>query len=283
MTRFPPEQHGLSYGHPMSDGGTTAGVFDGRAGAWASWQTSPWGRLRYAVVRETTARALSALPGPLRVIDVGGGDGADSLPLAGDGHDVTVLDVAPELLAQAQEAAASRGVAVRVVRADLDDLVPGAGDLSLGTFDVVLCHNVLQYRADVPATVRFLASLARPGGVVSVMAPNPAMDVLSAAVRRLDPVRARAVLDSPTVHGETFDHPMRRLEADEVEGPLAAAGCTVEHRFGIRCLMDLIADDERKSEPDFYARLLELELLLCEREPYRRTARFWQLTARRDG
>jgi S-adenosylmethionine-dependent methyltransferase len=45
--------------------------------------------------------------------------------------------------------------------------------------------------------------------------------------------------------------------------------------------MDLIADDERKSEPDFYAQLLELELLLCEREPYWRTARFWQLTARR--
>jgi S-adenosylmethionine-dependent methyltransferase len=268
----------------MTDGGEAPGVFGGRAGQWASWQTSPWGRLRYAVVRETTARAMATLSGPLRVIDVGGGDGADCLPLAAEGHDVTVLDVAPELLAQARRAAEERGLAgVRTVLADLDDLVRGAGEPSLGTFDVVLCHNVLQYRADVPATVRFLASLARPGGVVSVMAPNPAMDVLSAAVRRLDPVRARAVLDSPTVHGETFDHPMRRLEADEVERSLAAAGCTVDHRFGIRCLMDLIADDERKSEPDFYARLLELELLLCEREPYWRTARFWQLTARRDG
>jgi S-adenosylmethionine-dependent methyltransferase len=44
--------------------------------------------------------------------------------------------------------------------------------------------------------------------------------------------------------------------------------------------MDLIADDERKADPDFFERLLELELLLCEREPYWRTARFWQLTAR---
>lgn len=108
------------------------------------------------------------------------------------------------------------------------------------------------------------------------------MDVLSAAIRRLDPARARAVLDSPTVHGETFDHPMRRLEAEEVERSLEAAGCTVERRFGVRCLIDLIADDERKADPRFYDELLELELLLCEREPYWRTARFWQLTARRD-
>jgi len=232
-------------------------------------------------VRETTARAIASLPGRLRVLDVGGGDGADSLPLAEDGHDVTVLDFAPELLAQAQRAAETRGVAdrVQVVRADLDDLAPG--DQLLGTFDVVLCHNVLHYRADVPATVRFLASLARPGGVLSVMAPNPAMDVLSAAVRRQDPVRALAVLDSPTVHSETFDHPMRRLEAAEVEQALADAGCALEHRFGIRCVMDLIADDERKSDAGFYGQLLDLELQLCEREPYWRTARFWQLTARR--
>jgi S-adenosylmethionine-dependent methyltransferase len=264
----------------MTDGGATAGVFDGRTGEWASWQASPWGRLRYAVVRETTARAIAALPGPLRVIDVGGGDGADSLPLAGDGHDVTVLDFAPELLARAEEAARHRGVAerVQVVRADLDDLV--AGGSPLGTFDAVLCHNVLHYRSDVPATVRFLATLVRPGGVLSVMAPNPAMDVLSAAVRRQDPGGALAVLDSPTVHSQTFDHPMRRLEPGEVEQALADAGCTVEHRFGIRCVMDLVADDERKSEPAFYEQLLDLELRLCEREPYWRTARFWQLTAR---
>ena len=271
----------------MSEGGAASGVFDGRAGEWASWQASPWGRLRYAVAQETTTRALAGLPGPLRVLDVGGGDGADSLPLAAQGHEVTVLDFAPELLAQARRAAETHGVAdrVRVVQADLDDLErdTGVGAVPLGAFDVVLCHNVLHYRADVPATVRFLAALARRGGIVSVMAPNPAMDVLSVAIRRTDPVRAHAVLDSPTVHSETFDHPMRRLGAAEVERSLGEAGCTVEHRFGIRCLMDLIADDGIKSDAGFYAHLLDLELALCEREPYWRTGRFWQLTARRDG
>lgn len=262
-----------------------AEVFGDRADAWSSWQASPWGRLRYDVVRHTTALALADLPDRLRVLDVGGGDGADSVPLAEAGHEVTVLDFTPELLQRAARAAASAGAAdrVRTVCADLDSLVgdDDAAAASLGGFDVVLCHNVLHYRADVPAVVRFLSRAVRPGGVVSVMAPNPAMDVLAAAVRRLDPATAGQVLDSPTVRSETFDHEMRRLEVAEVAEALSDAGCVVQHRFGIRCVMDLIADDERKAEPEFYAGLLELELRLCEREPFWRTARFWQLTARR--
>lgn len=52
-------------------------------------------------------------------------------------------------------------------------------------------------------------------------------------------------------------------------------------RFGIRCVTDYIADDARKHDPDFYADLEQLELALCDREPFLRTARMWQLIGRR--
>ncbi|WP_432572606.1 methyltransferase domain-containing protein [Kineococcus sp. SYSU DK005] len=262
-----------------------ADVFDGRAAAWASWQGEPWGRLRYELVAHTLTRALAHRAGRLRVIDVGGGDGADSLPLARAGHEVLVLDHAAELLQAADEAAAAAGLSqsVRTICADLDDLdrvrLDGAG--LAGAFDVVLCHNVVHYRADLEGTLTQLVRLLRAAGVISVMAPNPAMDVLAAAVRRTDPREALAVLDAETVHGRTFDHPMRRVEAATVEAALQRAGCEVEHRFGIRCVMDLIVDDELKRDPGFYDRMRELEVALCEREPYWRSARFWQLTARR--
>ena len=266
-------------------GSSTTDVFDGRTDQWAAWQAEPWGRMRYALVAHTTGRALAGLPGPLRVVDVGGGDGADSLPLARAGHDVTVLDFSEPLLRAARAAAdaAGTGHRVRTLCADLDDLptLHVDGRPLTGSFDVVLCHNVVHYRSDVGATVTDLVGLLRPGGVVSVMAPNPAMDVLAAAVRRADVEAALDVLDAATVHSRTFDHPMRRVEAATVEAALVAAGCVVEHFFGIRCVMDLIADDDLKRDPVFSERLERLELALCEREPYRRTARFWQLTARR--
>jgi SAM-dependent methyltransferase len=159
--------------------GPGADVFGDRSDASTTWQGSPWGRLRYSIAHRTTARAVADLPGPLRVLDVGGGDGADSLPLA-EGHQVTVLDFAPELLERAVQAAVAEGVAdrVRTVCADLDGFLSNdhADALAPTAFDVVLCHNVLHYRADVPATVRLLVGRVRPGGVVSVMAPNPVMD-----------------------------------------------------------------------------------------------------------
>lgn len=266
-------------------GGSAAGVFDARPDQWAAWQAEPWGRLRYAIAAQTTQRALARLPPPLSIIDVGGGDGADSLPLAQAGHDVTVLDFSEPLLQAAHSLAQAAGVGERVhtLCADLDELalLQIDGHPARGLFDAVLCHNIVHYRTDIVGTIADLVSLLRPGGVISVMAPNPAMDVLAAAVRGTDIEAALRVLDAETVHGQTFDHPMRRVELASVETALHAAGCVVERRFGIRCVMDLIVNDDLKRDHGFYQRLEQLELALCEREPFWRTARFWQLTARR--
>lgn len=257
-----------------------ADVFDDHLQAWRDWQQAPWGRLRYRVVEATLARVCDVLGGgPLRVLDVGGGDGGDALPLAQMGHEVTVLDYSKPLLDLASSAAETLGVAdrLRTIRVNLDDMA-AAG---LNEFHLVLCHNVLQYRDDVTATVATLASAAASGGVVSLMAPNPAAEVLAAAVRREALSEAFDLLDAPTVHTSTFDHAVRRIDVSEGLEALAAADCEVIARFGIRCVTDFIADDARKSEPVFYADLEQLELALCDREPFIRTARMWQLVGRK--
>lgn len=265
----------------MRSGDTAAGTFDAHLEAWRAWQESPWGRLRYRVVRETLARTCDALgTGPLRVLDVGGGDGGDAIPLAQLGHDVTLVDYSEPLLARAAAAAAELGVErhLRTVCADLDEL-PSAG---LGAHDLVLCHNVLQYRADVASTVALLAPSVTGAGAISLIAPNPASDVLAAAIRREALPEALDLLDAGTVRTLTFDHDARRIEPEEAEAALWAAGFDLFARFGIRCVTDFIANDARKHEPDFYEDLQRLELALCDREPFVRTARMWQLVGRRN-
>ena len=71
----------------------TTTAFDEQQRAWQEYTATPWARIRYAVVAETLRRNLDALDQErLRVLDVGGGDGLDALPLARAGHDVTMLD-----------------------------------------------------------------------------------------------------------------------------------------------------------------------------------------------
>lgn len=240
---------------------------------WRAWQESPWGRIRYRVAAQTLARTCASIgAGPLRVLDVGGGDGSDAAPLAAAGHHVTVLDHSEDLLAQARSRAD-----LSTVCADVDDLPC----LGLGSFDLVVCHNVVQYRPDTAVLVRLLAGAVADGGALSLMAPNPPAEVLAAAIRRADLHEAAALLDAPTVWTHTFGRHVRRVSTAEAVDALRDTGLTDVTHYGIRCVTDFIPDDHRKHEPAFYADLEALELTLCDREPYVRTARIWQLVARR--
>jgi S-adenosylmethionine-dependent methyltransferase len=245
-------------------------VFSERLAAWRSYTDSPWGRIRYAVVEETLRRETSKLGPELRILDVGGGDGMDSLPLARAGHDVTILDQSSSWLEEARRRAGEAGVRVQTVQGDIGD------SPSLPEFDVVLCHFVLQYR---PAGTRDLAVLAdytRRGGLVSVMLPNPASMVLRQLV--LDgPCAALKELDAETKHTVTFDHTVRKIPMNELEDALAGVGLTVGSRYGTRIANDLLTANDLKYDPAYFEDLLRLELALCDQEPFVRIGSMYQL------
>jgi len=251
-------------------------VFDEHLARWRDWCASPWGRLRFAVAHETLGRHLASLgAGPLRVLDVGGGDARDSLPLAIAGHDVTVVDTAPGMLGAADRRATEAGVPLRTVRAGLDDLA-GLGD----GFDLVLCHFVLHYRPAAEPDLARLAAAVRPGGLLSVMAPNPAGVVLQKLVRG-GPSAALEELASDRWHTVTFAEDGRKYSREECATEMAACGLEVLDWYGGRCANDLLTDDEAKRDPDYFATLERLELQLCDREPFRRIGLFWQQLGRR--
>ncbi|GAA4354584.1 class I SAM-dependent methyltransferase [Angustibacter luteus] len=254
----------------------TPEVFDTHMDAWTAWQDSPWGRLRYRLVGDLLDRHLGPAESAQRVLDLGGGDGADSVPLAVAGHDVTVADSSRAMLDLAERRARERGVAVAAVMAGVGDrrLLPEGND-------VVLLHNVIQYCPDLADVLAAAVGAARPGGLVSVIATNPVMHVLRAAVRDLDPAAALAMLGAPTVHTVTFDHAVRRITWQEAAAALERAGADVVQRYGVLCVNHLVTDDERKHDPDFAADLERLELAVADRDPYRDIAAMWMLVARR--
>ena len=88
---------------------------------------------------------LVAAGRPLRDLDVGGGSGNFSVPLARLGHDVTVVDPSADALATLNRRAETAGVGALVhgIQGDGDQLhqvVPAGED---GGYDLALCHSVL--------------------------------------------------------------------------------------------------------------------------------------------
>nr|WP_246283432.1 methyltransferase domain-containing protein [Nocardioides perillae] len=251
--------------------GAVGTPFDEHAARWQAYTSSPWGRLRYTLVGRTLAGLGSELgPAPWRVLDVGGGDGLDAVPLVAAGHDVVVVDPSPGLLTGAAATGAT------TVAGGLEDLARSPGH---GSHDLVLCHFVLHYRPDLEADLDRLVAAARPGGLVSVVAPNPHGMVLAALVRS-GPQAALAQLSAATARTVTFDTDVRKLEVDTVAAALGARGCAVVSHTGGRVANDLVADDALKEDPEWYAALVELEVALHDREPFRRTGAYWHLVVR---
>jgi S-adenosylmethionine-dependent methyltransferase len=260
-------------------------IFDDHVSAWLTYLETPWARVRYTVVASVLDRHIRELTDgsrPLRILDLGGGDGSDSVRLASAGHEVTIVDYSEAMLELAVQRARESGAQdrLRVVSGSVEQLAR-RGTSEPG-FDLALCHFVIQYVDEPADVVAAVAQAVRPGGLVSLIAPNPASDVLAKAVRDVDPATAMHMLDAATARTETFEHDVARIGVDQGRELLEAAGCSVVGRYGCRAVIDLIADDVAKRDPERYAAIERLELAVCDRSPYRDVARAWQLVARKE-
>jgi demethylmenaquinone methyltransferase / 2-methoxy-6-polyprenyl-1,4-benzoquinol methylase len=107
-------------------------------------------------------------PDAHRVLDVATGTAAVAIELVHASPDRTVVgvDQSPEMLAAGREQVASAGLSERIElrEARAEDL-PFAD----GEFDALTFTYLLRYVEDVPATLRELARVVRPGGTVAML------------------------------------------------------------------------------------------------------------------
>jgi len=117
--------------------------------------------------RKAWEAILARLTGPRRgrrVLDVGSGTGFLALLVAEMGHDVTAIDMAPRMLAQAAQKASDAGLHIAFREADAERT--GFPDAS---FDVVVSRHLIWNLPDPLGAVREWMRIARPGGRVGVI------------------------------------------------------------------------------------------------------------------
>ena len=239
------------------------------------------GRVRTYVLHQQLLEHLPAPPAA--VLDVGGGAGHQSFPLAQAGYDVTLLDPSPAMLDKARQRLqrlpddARRRVAL--LQADgenVDAAVNGR------RFAAVLCHGVLGYLERQEPVVDQLCRCAAAGGVVSIMAGNAnAAAVRPALERRWDD--ALAAFDAKDEIG-VLGLPTQAHTVEELSGLLRSRGVQPLRWYGVWLFVDWLEFSGVEldvSDSKQVATTAAVELEASRRDPYRQLSRVFHLVGRK--
>lgn len=256
----------------------SATEFDNKISHWKQEMELPWAKLKYKLVQSNLAKHLGQTQ--MRILDAGGGNGLDSIPFATQGHFVDLVDYSREMLADAQNQALQVNAQARVAT-HLADVRNISNLFPPSQYDLILCHNVLQYMDDVPALMNALAGLLKPDGILSVVSINRYSTPYHAAFLDGNLTEAMALLDARTSKAKIFDAKMVSYSVDEISELMKNAGMVVEKDYGIRCICDYWGDNERKSDPAIFEQIEHLEFALTELYPYKLLARYFQIVARK--
>jgi S-adenosylmethionine-dependent methyltransferase len=149
------------------------------------------------------------------------------------------------------------------------------------SFDVVLCHNLLEY-VDDPAPVLRAAARALRGtsAILSIVVRNQAGEVLKAAIQAGDLAAAEANLTAEWGFESLYGGRVRLFTSHSLQQMLPAASLELIAERGIRVLADYLPQGVSHSAD--YVRILELERKLGSRPEYAAVARYIHCLAQRN-
>lgn len=239
---------------------------------YAAYLETPEGKLRLDLAFANLQEFLPHATQPLLALDLGCGTGAMALRLAQLGLRVTLLDASAPMLEFADRAVQDAGVEKRV-ELKHGDATQLAGLFPGESFDVILCHNVLEYLEDPNAVLRNAARALRgPSSIISVLVRNQAGDVLKAAIQDGDLTAADHNLTAEWGHESLYGGPVRLFTTESLNAMLRESSLSIAAQRGIRVLSDYLPP--KVSRSDEYRQILELERKLGRRPEFAAVARY---------
>ena len=251
-----------------------------RSGAdkYAAYLETPEGRLRLDLAFANLQEFLPHATRSLRALDLGCGTGAIAVRLARLGLHVTLLDSSLPMLDFAKRTAQEAGVTERIVLkpGDATQLAKLFPDRS---FDVILCHDILEYIEEPGAVLRGATRAMRDSSsIMSVLVRNQAGEVLKAAIQTGDLALAEHNLTAEWGHESLYGGKVRLFTPDRLEAMLKAASLTVAAERGVRVVSDYLP--ARVCRTAEYERIFDLERKLGRRPEFAAVARYSQYLTR---
>lgn len=211
---------------------------------YLDYLSTPWGKMFYRLVwRHLNCHGQ-------RILDFGSGFGVTADRLAAH-NEVTAVEPNEEMLAH------------RFRTHEYTQLTGGIEQLAGlpdGAFDVIVCHNVMEYMEERRPLLDEFYRLLKPDGYLSVVKHNKAGKIMQKAVFEYKIEEAMALLDGDSGVSANFGTVSEYDNSALTE--YGAGHFAIENIYGVRMFYGL-QSNEWKTEADWLDKMYALE---CEAE-----------------
>ena len=223
---------------------------------------TPWGRLFYRLVWNNLQFK------GIKILDFGSGFGVTSNHLA-ESNDVTAVEPNEEMLKH------------RICENHYEQLVGSLEqlkELKDGSFDVILCHNVLEYAEERRELIAEFHRLLKKDGVLSIVKHNKAGKIMHKAVFENNTEEAMALINGEMATSQNFGA-INEYSTKELQDWIAEK-FVLDEVHGIRTFFG-IQPNVFKEAPEWEEKMYELECAVESNPVYSGIAFFQHLIMKR--
>ena len=199
-----------------------------------------------------------------KILDFGSGEGITANHFA-EKNDVTAIEPSKEMLSNAW-----KDYEYTQIVGDVNALSAFKNE----TFDMIICHNVLEYIDGKAAVVKALARVLKKDGIISIVKHNRAGRVMQMAVLLDDFEKANEILDGKDSTASKFGT-IRYYEDNDITK--WEPQITVSDILGIRTFWDLQQNQQKHGDEAWQEKMLQLELRVSQMQEYKNIAFFHHL------
>lgn len=199
-----------------------------------------------------------------RILDFGSGQGITANYFAKK-NEVIAIEPSEEMLMDTW-----RDYRYTQIAGDIKDLSAFVD----GFFDIIICHNVLEYIDDKASVIKALTRVLKQDGILSIVKHNRPGRVMQMAVLLDDFEKANALLDGKNSAASKFGSIRYYEDNDILKWELALY---ISDIFGIRTFWDLQQNQQKHGEEDWQEKMMQLELRVSQIPEYRDVAFFHHL------
>jgi len=208
--------------------------------------------LFYRVVREQLSHITNS-----KILDFGSGLGITANHLAKN-NDVVAIEPNAEM------------IEMRICENSYQQVIGNIEQLKQhedNSFDVVMCHNVLEYAKERKDIFREFCRVLKPNGIISIVKHNHAGRIMQKAVFENNLEEAISLLNGGTANAMNFGQ-VNYYNTNDIIAWIGDLHVNIEKVLGIRTFCALNPNNEIRYDPIWQKKMFELEMKVSGIDDY---------------